>query len=184
MSDERKIKAFASDDNLKKLGQLLNNDTARKIMSHLMNNEMYTNEIATKLDLRVSLVIHHLKKMEDLGLVEITEKIIKRKGSKHRFFKINSDLFITLNNTKTEVKEKGILEKIFRDGIKFSVIGVAALFSSLIKLPSTPTIKYPGAHDVKLATDFDFLLLPLIIIISGLVIERVWFGLKKRKGVN
>jgi len=63
MSDEdNKIKIFASDDNLKSLGELLSNETSRKIIKNLMENEMYTNEIATKLDIRVSLVIHHLKK--------------------------------------------------------------------------------------------------------------------------
>jgi len=127
MSDEHKIKPFASDDNLKALGELLSNETSRKIMSHLMNNEMYTNEIATKLDFRVSLVIHHLKKMDSLGLVEITEKKIKRKGEKHRFFKIDSDIFVTLNKTKDEVEEKGILKRIFRDGIKFASIGIATV---------------------------------------------------------
>ena len=130
MSDnDNKIKAFASDDNLKALGELLSNETSRKIMIYLMNHEMYTNEIATKLDIRVSLVIHHLKKMEDLGLVEITEKKIKRKGEKHRFFKIESDIFVTLNKTKKEVEEKGILKKIFKDGVKFTMIGVVGLFS-------------------------------------------------------
>jgi len=130
MSDEdHKIKVFGSDDNLKALGELLSNETSRKIMIHLMKQEMYTNEISTKLDIRISLVIHHLKKMEDLGLVEITNKKIVKKGEKHRFFKIDSDLFITLNNTKEKIKEKGILKRIFSDGMKFTMIGVTGLAS-------------------------------------------------------
>ena len=87
--DDPIIKVFASDDNLKALGELLANDNARKIILNLMTGEMYTNQIATKLDIRVSLVIHHLKKLEELGLLEIDDKKIKRKGQKHRFFKID-----------------------------------------------------------------------------------------------
>ncbi len=117
-----KIKVFGSDDDLKSLGELLSNKTSRKIIKNLMNHEMYTNEIATKLDMRVSLVIHHLKKLESLGLLEITDKKIKRKGEKHRFFKMNSDLFITLDKTKEEIEKKEITKKIFKDGIKFTTV--------------------------------------------------------------
>ncbi len=127
--DENKIKVFASDDDLKSLGELLSNETSRKIIKNLMENQMYTNEIATKLDIRVSLVIHHLRKLEDLGLLEIENKKIKRKGEKHRFFKIDSEIFITVNKTKEEVKEKGILKKLFRNGIKFTSILTAGVVS-------------------------------------------------------
>ena len=75
--EDNKIKMFGSDDDLKSLGELLSNETSRTIIKNLMEYEMYTNEIATKLDMRVSLVIHHLKKMEALGLLEISDKKIE-----------------------------------------------------------------------------------------------------------
>ncbi len=129
--DSSKIKVFASDDNLKTLGELLSNDSSRKIIYNLMNKEMYTNEISIKLDMRVSLVIHHLKKLEELGMLEITNKKIKRKGIDHRFFKISSDIFVKLDKTREELDKKGILKKIFRDGIKFGAILFSFVFSSL-----------------------------------------------------
>ena len=127
--DYNKIKVFGSDDDLKSLGELLSNETSRKIIKNLMEHEMYTNEIATKLNMRVSLVIHHLKKMEALGLLEITDKKIKRKGEKHRFFKMDSDIFVAFNKTKEEVKKKGILKIFFKEGIKFTVLGVSSLLA-------------------------------------------------------
>ena len=127
--DDNKIKVFASDDNLKSLGELLSNETSRKIISALMESEMYTNEIATKLDLRVSLVIHHLKKLEELGLVEIENKKIKRKGEKHRFFKMNSDIFVTLDKNKEDIDKKGILKRIFKEGIKFNALGFVSMMA-------------------------------------------------------
>jgi len=119
IDENNKIKVFGSDDDLKSLGELLSNETSRKIMTNLMNCKMYTNEIAIKLDMRVSLVIHHLKKMEALGLLDITNKQIIRKGEKHRFFKMNSDIFVILDKTKEEIEKKGILKKIFKDGGEF-----------------------------------------------------------------
>ena len=64
VNEETIVHVFGSDDNLKILGELLGNETGRKIMFNLMNTDMYTNEIAVKLDIRVSLVIHHLEKMQ------------------------------------------------------------------------------------------------------------------------
>ncbi len=163
---------FASDDNLKSLGELLSNETSRKIMCNLMIKEMYTNEIATKLDMRVSLVIHHLKKMEDLGLLKIVEKNIIQKGQKHRFFKIDSDIFITINKTKEEVKEKGILKRIFRDGVKFAAIGVAAVSTWLYQ-----DFSLQNADGFMSAKEPD-LAISLLVIIIGLSVILI----KKRKG--
>ncbi len=177
---ERKIKVFASDDDLKSLGELLSNETSRKIICYLMTTETYTNEIATKLDLRVSLVIHHLKKMEKLGFVEIAEKKIIRKGEKHRFFKIATDFFITLDKNKQEVNEQGILYKIFKDGIKFTVIGLFGALTWLFDL--TKFSMFAEAYPVSFGEDSpeqNSLTLGLIIIIVGLVIERIFRYRKK-----
>jgi len=177
--DAPKIKVFASDDNLKALGELLSNDSSRNIIYNLMTKEMYTNEIATKLDMRVSLVIHHLKKLEDLGLLEITEKKIKRKGIEHRFFQIKSNIFVVLDNTVDEIQEKGFLKNIFKDGIKFAAIGITSLTSWLLLYdpPSSVTSQTSEPYSVA-----ETLLIPLSIIIIGLIIERIFYQFKKKGG--
>ena len=174
-----KIKVFASDDNLKALGELLSNDSSRKIIFHLMENSMYTNEIATKLDMRVSLVIHHLKKLEELNLVEISDRKIKRKGIEHRFFKINANIFVTVNKNKEEVEKEGLLKRIFKDGLKFASIGIAGLIMWSLDITNYSTSKevYPvpfGQNPIN-----DPLVPTLIIIIIGLVIERIFYERKK-----
>lgn len=147
-----------------------------------MKQEMYTNEISTALDMRVSLVIHHLKKMEELGLLDITKKRIIRKGAEHRFFKMSSDIFITLNNTKEEVKEKGLLKRIFKEGIKFTSIGIAGMFIWMSDIPhfletQSPVFPVPFGLDQPYS---DPLVPALIIVIVGLIIERV-FSIRKNK---
>ena len=117
IDEDNTIKIFGSDDDLKSLGELLSNNTSMKIIKTLMVYQMYTNEIATKLDIRVSLVIHHLKKMEALGLLEIENKKIKRKGEKHRFFKINIDIFVTLGKTREMEKEKEAQKKKIKERV-------------------------------------------------------------------
>ncbi len=177
VKEDNKIKVFASDDNLKNLGELLSNETSRKIIKHLMENQMYTNEIATKLDIKVSNVIHHLKKLEDLGLLEIENKKIKRKGENHRFFKMSSDIFITINKTKEEVDKKGILKKIFKEGIKFTVIGFSAITSWLSAIPNNVEEIEPfGEWGNATETSDNLFLIPIIII--GCSLFLIWFSKK------
>ena len=173
MSDkDNKIRIFGSDDNLKALGELLSNETSRKIIFTLMKKEMYTNEISTALDMRVSLVIHHLKKMEELGLLDITKKTIIRKGQEHRFFKMSTDIFITLDKNKEEIKEKGLLKRIFKDGVKFAAIGVAAVSTWLYQ-----DFSLQNADGFMSAKEPD-LAISLLVIIIGLSVILI----KKRKG--
>lgn len=167
---EDKVKVFASDDNLKTLGELLSNDSSRKIIYHLMNKKMYTNELATKLDMRVSLVIHHLKKLEDLRIVEISEEKIKRKGIKHRFFKIDSDIFVTINKSKEEIEEKGFLKRIFAEGVRFMVVGIAAISTSFASFSMVNKIQVNRGSSNNIATSsftnfidlVDFYTIPII----------------------
>ena len=191
--DEPKIKVFASDDNLKELGELLSNDSSRKIIYHLMNKEMYTNEIATKLEMRVSLVIHHLKKMEDLGMLTIINKKIKRKGEEHRFFRINSNILVIVDLNKQEIEEKGLLKRLFKDGIKFASLSIAAISTwlgshslskkqvifddNLSPLPlSNQTASYIPIEEIKSNLDI------LPVLITGIVIVCfvfvIWFSRK------
>lgn len=177
-----KVKIFASDDNLKILGELLSNDSSRKIMLQLMTEPMYVNELAAKLDMRVSLVVHHLNKMKELGLIEYTLKKITKKGQKHTFLKINSDLFITINKTQEEIKETGFLKRVFRDGIKFFVVGFVSLFIWVNNLPQkvsdNQTWNFVDALNYPFYNETVFL--PLLVIIVALIVHKYFFR-KKRK---
>jgi len=181
VSDESKVKIFSSNDNdLKLLGELLSNDSSRSIIRLLIDKEMYTNEIATKLDMRVSLVIHHLKKLEELGLLELNRKKIVKKGNDHRFFRMKSNIFIFPNNSKEEIEEKGLLQRIFKESVKFASIGIAAVavwFTDIANYGKTKEV-YPVPFGETLPSDP--LVPALLVVICGLVMERI-FGLVKKK---
>ena len=86
---EENYKVFEDDDkSLKLLGELFSSQTSLKIMKSLIRREMYVSEISNTLNIRVSLVLHHLKKLEKLGLLEITHRKIISKGKLHRFFRM------------------------------------------------------------------------------------------------
>ena len=165
--DFDRIKVFFSkDDKLKILGELLSCKSSRDIIKLLIAEECYTNEIVKKLDLRSGLVIHHLKKMELIGLLEVTNKKIIRKGQEHRFFRIPSGLIIFPEKSK---KDDDLLKKFFKEGTKFVAIGISAIlsYSLLDSKVFVPQIDAPIEPQVG---QTDPLVYSLIVIIIGLAV--------------
>lgn len=179
-----KIKVFSSDDEkLKILGELLSNKSSRDIIKLLIDKEMYTNEIAKKLELRVSLVIHHLQKMEAIGLLKINNKKIVRKGEEHRFFRISQGMLIVPNESK-EVINEGFFRGVFHSSVKFMVIGIASIFSGVFSsFISFPKQGYDPSYPIPLIPEVSYfpLTVSLTVIIFGLIIERI-FRIKRKKG--
>ena len=172
--DFDRIKVFFSkDDKLKILGELLSRKSSRDIIKLLIAKECYTNEIVKKLDLRSGLVTHHLKKMELIGLLEVTNKKIIRKGQEHRFFRIPSGLIIFPEKSK---KDDDLLKKFFKEGTKFVAIGISAIlsYSLLDSKVFVPQIDAPIEPQVG---QTDPLVYSLIVIIIGLAV--LYFRKKK-----
>ena len=175
--DFDKIKIFSSDDDkLKILGELLSTKSSRDIIKLLIGKKMYINEIAKKLELKVSLVIHHLQKMEAIGLLEITNKKIARKGEMHRFFKIPSGMLIFPNESE-EIKKNGFLKKIFREGIKFAAVGFVGISSWLISANNKIEENIVDREWSQNSGSNEYLfLIPIIII--GCSLFLIWFSKK------
>ncbi len=83
-----------TDANIVTLAELLQNEKSRNILMLLTKEELYVNQIANHLDLRVSIVVHHLKKMLKLGLLTVTSKPISSKTKDHNFYKIDKPSFV------------------------------------------------------------------------------------------
>jgi DNA-binding transcriptional ArsR family regulator len=190
--DLDKIKVFSSEDEkLKLLGELLSSKSSRDIIKLLSKKQMYTNEIATKLDMRVSLVIHHLKKMEELGLLKVTHKQIVKKGNNHRYFKMVPNLFVTPGETKKESEEKGILKKIFKESVKLSAVFLTAIMGFEFFKQKPPVVNdnvtdvtidfgnnTVNIIPVEISTNTDII---WPVMISVIVISATLILIKKRK---
>lgn len=182
--DFRKIKVFSSDDEkLKMLGELLSNKSSRDIIKLLIEKEMYINEIAKKLELRPNLVIHHLQKMESIELLEITNKKITRKGEEHRFFRIPHGMLIIPNGAKESINDR-LFKRVFKNNLKFVVIGIVSIFSGIISsFISLPKQEHDPSYAIPLIPEVSYfpLTVSLIVIIAGLIVDRI-FIIKKKKG--
>lgn len=175
--DLPKIKVFKpSDESLKLLGELLTNDTSRRIIMTLGESEMYVNKLAEKLDIRVSLVIHHLKKLGELGLLDITEKPISKRTKDHKFFKLSTDVFLSF----TEDKEENKLKKLFKNNIKFTSIGIITGVVFMI----TDLQNFYNPTGVSHAVGLPLFVSPLCVLITCLIIERIMLSRRRKKKKN
>ena len=198
--DNFKVNVVGADDQkLKLLGELLRNETSRKIIRYLMENETYLNELSKKLELQPNLVVHHLKKLKDAKLVTITKKKIIRKGVERNYYKMNPYFFVAPNKTMDEIKEKGILKKIFKESVKFASIGMAVCSSWIItnniikdqdkkitrgseSVSTEPNI-FENLSCIDISNNsfcFEISLLPVIVAITtGFILIKIFYLKKK-----
>lgn len=132
-NDEFTTKIFTNDDHsLKLLGEILSNQVSRDIIRLLIEKEMYANEIASELNTQFSLISHHLKKMEELELLIISEKRIVKKGKLHKHYKMIPGIFLLPNHAEEEIKKNGFLKKNFKKSVKFIAVGIAGISTFII----------------------------------------------------
>ena len=158
---------------MKMLGEILGNESSRSIVKALINGEMYVNEIAKKLELRPNLVVHHLHKMESIGLVDTTHKRITSRGMEHRHYRIPRGLLALPGMQEDE----GRLLKRIRGGVKFVAIGIAGLVP-LALLDSNIRMD-PGADSDAGLSLTGALAAGLLIVVIGLVTEKIYAHRRK-----
>ena len=131
-----KIKILATDDEkIKSFGELFSNDSSRKILQLLFNEELAATQIAQKTDISLQLVKYHLNKLRDLGVVKIS-KI--EKNSKSQDMKIYSatkfSIVIVPPKLSEKTKESKLLVRSFRHIYKVAGLGIATGLSGLFSL--------------------------------------------------
>ena len=175
--ENTRIKILSTDESLKILGELLSNESSRKMIRMMISRAMYANEIASKLELRSNLVVHHLRKMESIGLLNITCKRIIRKGKEHNHFQVHPGMLVTPCMQDEEIKNR-FLKGTFRGGVKFIAIGIASLLPLAVQLSlvvtSEPNIDYDSVRITSSS-----IMAGLTIAVLGLVMERIHSSRKK-----
>lgn len=180
-----RVKIFYTDDeSLKLLGELLSNKTSRTMLTVLSEKPYYTSELSKKLDISVSLTIHHLTKLEELELVTITNQQIVKRGVDRRFFQLKSNIFISQKDKEVTEKTSRLM-KIFKDGIKITSVLVTAGFL-WFQNKTTQNTKDPN-FDVGdiISRPFyeDSTFFPMLIIILALFGQIIYNKIKRKNKV-
>ncbi|MCA9811632.1 MAG: winged helix-turn-helix transcriptional regulator [Nitrosarchaeum sp.] len=142
LDDEIRVLS-ADDEKIKTVGEVLANDSSRSIMRLLSNEqEMTINQIAKEMDLSIPLVSHHLKKMQDTGVVKVSRIGKSVKGQEMKYYAVTNQSFLI---TPPEKQTHSLLYSL-RKFSKFAAIGMAGLVSWSMLRPQPESQTLP-VHD-------------------------------------
>src|ERR1700687_3958182 len=175
------IEIFSTDDEkMKKIGELLGNDSSRQILKLLFDTPMTASQIAQKMEILLSLVIYHLNKMIEVGIVKIDKVVKNQKEHDMKYYTVAKFAVIILPpklsaKAKTSKSLKNSLTRIY----KFSAIGIAGLVSWVV-IENISGTSVGTRAPVTTVPEHVFwsVVIPLTAIICGLVVERI-FKLRK-----
>jgi hypothetical protein len=130
-----KIEILSTDDErIKTVGELLSSDSSRTILKLLFNDQLTANQIAQKTEISLPLVIYHLKKMQDSGIVKIAQTSKNTKSHDMKYYTVDKFAIVILPSGATEkAKSSKSLFNSFNRIYRFATIGgaaIAAWFSS------------------------------------------------------
>jgi len=122
------------DQKIKAIGEILSSDSSREILKILFNDSLTANQIAQKTEISLPLVIYHLKKMQESGVVKITNVGKNTKSHDMKFYTVDKLAIIILPSKMSEpAKKSKSLFNSFTRIHRLATLGgvsIAAWFSS------------------------------------------------------
>jgi DNA-binding transcriptional ArsR family regulator len=174
------------EERLKLIGEILSNESSRNIFRLLISNELTAYQLVQKTNLSLSLVLHHLNKMQSAGIVKISKISQTSRSQDMKHYTAKSGIIIL----PQIVSEKAKTSKTFQNSLKrimrFCSIGIAGVTSWFVVQTSQPVTEFMSPHPPELASHlllaslFWPLAISLTVIIIGLVIERIFIIFKKK----
>ncbi len=124
-----KVEIISTDDSkIKSVGELLSSDSSRNILKLLFDQVLTANQISQKTGISLPLVIYHLKKMQEMGVVKITNVGKNVKAQDMKFYTSSKFAIVILPSNLTEkAKTSKSLANSFKTIYRFAAIGVAAV---------------------------------------------------------
>jgi DNA-binding transcriptional ArsR family regulator len=124
------------DQKIKAIGEILSSDSSRGILKILFNDSLTANQISQKTEISLPLVIYHLKKMQESGVVKITSVGKNTKSHDMKFYTVDKLAIIILPSKMSEpAKKSKSLFNSFTRIHRLATLGgvsIAAWFSSQI----------------------------------------------------
>jgi len=122
------------DSKLKSIGEILSSDSSRAILKILFNDSLTANQISQKTETSLPLVIYHLKKMQDTGVVKIANVGKNTKSHDMKFYTVDKLAIVILPAIMSEpAKKSKSLFNSFTRIHRLATLGgvsIAAWFSS------------------------------------------------------
>ena len=116
------------DEKIKSVGELLSSDSSRAILKLLFEDIMTENQIAQKTGISLPLVIYHLKKMQGMGIVKVSNVGKNVKAQDMKYYTTTKFAIVILPSSLSQkAKTSKSLANSFKTIYRFASIGVAGI---------------------------------------------------------
>lgn len=115
------------DDKIKKISNVISNDSCRKILDYLSSKDATESELAADLGIPISTVHYNLQQLTETGLISVDEYHYSEKGKEVNHYKLANKYIIIAPKRTFGIKEKlrSILPALL-------IVSGAALFIQLV----------------------------------------------------
>ncbi len=118
------------DERLRALGEVLITDVSRTILKLLFDETLTANEIATKTGFSLQLVRYHLKKLQDVGLVDIPKIGKNTKSHDMKYYHATKFAIVIIPSKFSEkTKSSKLLVRSFKSIYRLGAVGIVAIGS-------------------------------------------------------
>ena len=94
------------DNKIKKISNVISNESCRKILDYLSTKDATESEIASKLNIPISTVHYNLQQLMETGLIESKEFHYSEKGKEVSHYKLANKYIIIAPKSTFGIKEK------------------------------------------------------------------------------
>lgn len=94
------------DDKIKKVSNVISNESCRKILDYLSEKDSTESELAQKLNIPISTVHYNLQQLMETGLIESSEFHYSEKGKEMSHYKLANKYIIIAPKKTFGIKEK------------------------------------------------------------------------------
>lgn len=116
------------DEKIKSVGELLSSDSSRTILKLLFEDIMTANQISQKTGISLPLVIYHLKKMQDMRIVKVSNVGKNVKAQDMKYYTTTKFAIVILPSSLSQkAKTSKSLANSFKTIYRFASIGVAGV---------------------------------------------------------
>ena len=152
MSNKNFLLLSMEDQQIKKISNVISNDSCRKILDFLSNKDATESELAEKLGIPISTVHYNLQQLQDASLVNSEEFHYSKKGKEVNHYRLANKYIIIAPKKTFGIKEKlrGILPVVL---IAAGAAGIIQLVSKYLS-SSTYQIKEMAAEKIATANQY------------------------------
>lgn len=139
MSKKNFILLSMEDDKIKKISNVISNDSCRRILDYLSNKESTESELSSNLGIPISTVHYNLQQLKETGLVDADEYHYSAKGKEVQHYRLANKYIIIAPKKTYGIKEK--LKSILP--VVLIVSGAALVIQLFSKYFAQPDIESP-----------------------------------------